>query len=239
MLISEFDSGTEDEAVVVKDDVEQEDRVIDGDHPAGEDDDEVEDSSQIVSVKPEDAIGEEKIEEEGIELQEEKLDTITDFSDTPEDAISSTEIVVRESLIPAVLPLYGKSRKRINIKKVAQTRRSIRKRWIHEVQSRRKQRRFRSIVATTVVASLMFVIFLPLGTGLAAYSTYNSIRNVALDGVNHLLAVKTLLPISKSDPTAALDANKLQQAQLEFSSAESDFVQLQQLVNRSDVQSAI
>ena len=165
--------------------------------------------------------------------------TITDFSDTPKDAISSTEIVVRENLIPAVLPLYGKSRKRINIKKVAQTRRSIRKRWIHEVQSRRQQRRFRSIVATTVLASLMFVIFLPLGTGLAAYSTYNSIRNVALDGVNHLLAVKTLLPISKSDPTAALDAKKLQQAQLEFSAAESDFVQLQQLVNRSDVQSAI
>ncbi len=62
------------------------------------------------------------------------------------------------------------------------------------------------MVATAVVASLMFVIFLPLGTGLAAYSTYNSIRNVALDGVNHLLTVKNLLPISKSDPTAALDA---------------------------------
>ena len=242
---SEINSGAEDEEVVVKDDVEQEERVVDGDHSAGEDDEELEDSSQTASVEPEDAVGEEEIEEEGIELQEEKLDasseehTITDFSDTPEDAISSTEIVVRESLIPAVLPLYGKSRKRINIKKVAQTRRSIHKRWIHEVQSRRKQRRFRSIVATTVLASLMFVILLPLGTGLAAYSTYNSIRNVALDGVNHLLAVKTLLPISKSDPTAALDANKLQQAQLEFSSAESDFVQLQQLVNRSDVQSAI
>ncbi|HYT36759.1 MAG TPA: DUF4012 domain-containing protein, partial [Ktedonobacteraceae bacterium] len=117
--------------------------------------------------------------------------------------------------------------------------RSIRKRWIQDVQTRRKQRRLRSIVATTVVASLMFVIFLPLGTGLAAYSTYNSIRSVALDGVNHLLTVKNLLPISKSDPTAALDAQKLQQAQSEFSSAESDFVQLQQLVNRSDVQSAI
>ena len=242
---SEIDSGAEEEAVVVKDDVEQEERVIDGDHPTGEDDEELEDSSQTVPVEHKDAVGEEEIEEEGTVLQEEKLDasseehTITDFSDAPEDAISSTEIVVRESLIPAVLPLYGKNRKRINIKKIAQTRRSIRKRWIHEVQSRRKQRRFRSIVATTVVASLMFVIFLPLGTGLAAYSTYNSIRNVALDGVNHLLAVKTLLPISKSDPTAALDANKLQQAQLEFSSAESDFVQLQQLVNRSDVQSAI
>ena len=119
---SEIDSGAEEEAVVVKDDVEQEERVIDGDHPAGE---EVVDSSQSELVEPEDAVGEEEIEEEGRDLQEEKLDasseehTITDFSDAPEDAISSTEIVVRESLIPAVLPLYGKSRKRINIKKVA------------------------------------------------------------------------------------------------------------------------
>ena len=245
LINSEIDKGEEDEEAVVKDDVESEERVIGGDDPSGEDDEEGEDSSQTVSVGPENAICEEEIEEEGTRLQEEKLDaggdepTITNFSDPPEDTISSTEMVVRESLIPAILPLYGKGRKRIDIKKVAQTRRSIRKRWIHEVQSRRQQRQFRSIVATTVVASLMFVVFLPLGTGLAAYSTYNSIRNVALDGVDHLLAVKTLLPISKSDPTAALDAKKLQQAQLEFSAAESDFVQLQQLVNRSDVQSAI
>jgi hypothetical protein len=152
---------------------------------------------------------------------------------------SRTQVVVRESLIPAVLPLHGKRQKRVDVKKVAHTRRSIHKRWIRDVQNRRRRRRFRSIVATVVVAALMFVIFLPLGTGLAAYSTYNSIRSVALDGVNHLLTVKNLLPISKSDPTAALDAPKLQQAQSEFSKAESDFIQLQQLVQRSDVQSAI
>jgi len=174
-----------------------------------------------------------------VAISTEKDTAITEFTDAPIPDTSRTQVVVRENLVPAVLPLYGMGRKRINIKKVAQTRRSMRKRWIQDVQNRRKQRRFRSIVATTVVASLMFVIFLPLGTGLAAYSTYNSIRNVALDGVNHLLTVKNLLPISKSDPTAALDAQKLQQAQSEFSSAESDFVQLQQLVNRSDVQSAI
>jgi hypothetical protein len=152
---------------------------------------------------------------------------------------SRTQIVVRESLIPAVLPLYGKGRKRVDVKKVAHKRRSMHKRWIREVQNRRRQRRFRSIVATVVVAALLFVIFLPLGSGLAAYSTYNSIKNVALDGVNHLLTVKDLLPISKSDPFASLDAQKLQQAQNEFSMAEGDFLQLQQLVNRSDVQSAI
>ena len=94
-------------------------------------------------------------------------------------------------------------------------------------------------MATAMVTALLFVIFLPLGTGLAAYSTFNSIRSVALDGVNHLLTVKNLLPISKSDPLAALDAQKLQQAQGEFSKAESDFIQLQQLVNRADIQSVI
>lgn len=152
---------------------------------------------------------------------------------------SRTQVVVRESLIPAVLPLFGKGRKRFDIKKVAHVRRSIRNRWIREVQQRRKQRRFRSIMATAMVTALLFVIFLPLGTGLAAYSTFNSIRSVALDGVNHLLTVKNLLPISKSDPLAALDAQKLQQAQGEFSKAESDFIQLQQLVNRADIQSVI
>jgi len=152
---------------------------------------------------------------------------------------SRTQVVVRESLIPAVLPLFGKGRKRIDIKKVAHVRRSIRNRWIREVQERRKQRRFRSVMATAMVTALLFVIFLPLGTGLAAYSTFNSIRSVALDGVNHLLTVKNLLPISKSDPLAALDAQKLQQAQGEFGKAESDFIQLQQLVNRADIQSVI
>ena len=37
---SEINSGAEDEEVVVKDDVEQEERVVDGDHSAGEDDEE-------------------------------------------------------------------------------------------------------------------------------------------------------------------------------------------------------
>jgi hypothetical protein len=209
------------------------------DTSATEADEEVEDSSRA-EVEPV-----ELTFEEDRDTLEDKSDAsrdghaLTGFSDAPEAGTSRTQIVVRENLIPAILPLYGKGRKRIHLIKIAQTRRSIRKRWIQDVQSRRKQRRFRSIVATAVVASLMFVIFLPLGTGLAAFSTYNSIRNVALDGVNHLLTVKNLLPISKSDPTAALDAKKLEQAQSEFSNAESDFLQLQQLVNRSDVQSAI
>jgi Protein of unknown function (DUF4012) len=234
----------EEQEVGVKGDSELEEAVAQQDTSANEHEKEVEDLSELPNLGPvESTVEEETLE--GIDANEEKLTAsnndiaITEFFDAPIPGSSRTQVVVRENLIPAVLPLYGKGRKRVNVKKVVQIRRSIHKRWIRDVQYRRKQRRFRSLVATTVVASLMFVIFLPLGTGLAAYSTYNSIRNVALDGVNHLLTVKNLLPISKSDPTAALDAQKLQQAQIEFSMAESDFVQLQQLVNRSDVQSAI
>ena len=242
--VSESVAAEEDEGEVVAGNVELEEGVVKGDTSSNVEEEEVEDSIKLANIEPVDAVVEDEIVEDR-DASEEKLDAsnddnaLTEFPDAPIPDTSRTQIVVRENLIPTVLPLYGKGRKRINIKKIAQTRRSMCKRWIQDVQNRRKQRRFRSIVATTVVASLMFVIFLPLGTGLAAYSTYNSIRNVALDGVNHLLTVKNLLPISKSDPTAALDAQKLQQAQSEFSSAESDFVQLQQLVNRSDVQSAI
>ncbi len=230
--------------VGVKGDSKLEEAVAQQDTSANEHEEEVEDLSELPKLGLVESTVKEKTVE-GIDSNEEKSDVsdndiaITEFSDAPVPDSSRTQLIVRENLIPAVLPLFGRGRKRINVKKVAQTRRSIRKRWIQDVQYRRRQRRFHSIVATTVVASLMFVIFLPLGTGLAAYSTYNSIRSVALDGVNHLLTVKNLLPISKSDPTAALDAQKLQQAQYEFGKAESDFVQLQQLVNRSDVQSAI
>lgn len=152
---------------------------------------------------------------------------------------SRMQVIVRESFIPAVLPLYGKGKKRVDIKKIAQTRRSIHKRWISNVKTQRRQRRFYSIVSTAVVVALLIVIFIPVGTGLAAYSAYNSIRGVALDGVSNLLDVKSLFPISKSDPLAALDAGKLQQAQRDLNNAESDFLQLQQLVNRPDIQSAI
>ncbi len=152
---------------------------------------------------------------------------------------SGRQIIIREDLLPAVLPLYGKRKKRVDIKKIAQTRRSIRKRWIRDVQNKRRQKRFHRIATTVVLSALLVLVLMPLGTGLAAYNAYNTIRNVALDGVNHLLAVKSLLPVSKSDPLAALDTGKLQQAQRELSKAESDFLQLQQLVNRPDMQSAI
>src|SRR5205814_7579684 len=79
-------------------------------------------------------------------------------------------------------------------------------------------------------------IVLPLGLGLVAYSVYNTVSNTAHSGINHLLAVKALLPADKNDLFAALDAKKLQSAQTELKSAENDFIQLGQLVNRSDIE---
>src|SRR5258707_10903890 len=152
---------------------------------------------------------------------------------------SNAQLIVRPNLMPTVLPLYGKGRKRVDVKKLARTRRSVRKRWIHDMQDERRRKRFHRLVSTSVVAALLVLVLLPLGTGLAAYSAYNSIRGVALDGVNYLLTVKNLIPVSKSDPTAALDPHKLLQARSDLSKAQSDFLQLQQLVNRPDVHSAV
>jgi len=80
---------------------------------------------------------------------------------------------------------------------------------------------------------------MPVGVGLAAYSVYSNIRGLANDGVDRLLHVKSMLNVDKSNPAAALNPTKLQQAQDDFDKAESDFIELQQLVHRSDVQNAI
>jgi len=177
------------------------------------------------------------VEAETLDLAAGEMATIAAENELP--GKSDAQLIVRPNLIPAVLPLYGKGRKRVDVKKLARTRRSVRKRWIHVMQDERKRKRFHRLVSTGVVAALLVLVLLPLGTGLAAYSAYNSIRGVALDGVNHLLTVKNLIPMSKSDPTAVLDPQKLLQARSDLSKAQSDFLQLQQLVNRPDIHSAI
>ncbi|HZU66759.1 MAG TPA: DUF4012 domain-containing protein [Ktedonobacteraceae bacterium] len=117
--------------------------------------------------------------------------------------------------------------------------RRIRKRRMRSERLQRVRRRQAAILSGAVAAAMLMVLLIPVGTGLAAYSTYAHIRGVALDGVNNLLAVKDLLPISKSDPTAALNAAKLHQAQKDLTQAGSDFLELQQLVNRSDIASLV
>jgi len=102
-----------------------------------------------------------------------------------------------------------------------------------------KRRRLRTILATSMIVALLVVVALPAALGLAAYSAYTNVRGVAMDGVDRLLKVKTILAVSKSDPLAALNVAKLQQAQVEFKGAESDFLQLQQLLSRPGIQSTV
>jgi len=120
--------------------------------------------------------------------------------------------------------------------KTGPQRRLVRKRRIHDilVQTRQRQGLYRAL-SLALVALVLLSVLVPLGTGLAAYSVYTNVRGIALDGVKHLLNVENLLPISKSDPMAALDVKKLQQAQNEFKLAQDDFVQLQAMTNRADV----
>lgn len=149
------------------------------------------------------------------------------------------QLVVQQPMVPTALPLYAKQGYGTPVRKLAQTRRSIHRRWIRQSRNQRRQRRFRVLMSGVVVAAMLIGLLVPIGTALAAYGTYNTIRGVALDGVNHLLDVKSLFPASKSDLLGALNAPKLEQAQSDFRKAESDFLQLQQLVTRPDIQSAI
>jgi len=143
-------------------------------------------------------------------------------------------LIVRGQLLPApvekrFIPLTRKT-------VIAQ--RSIRRHWVRSGERARK-RSVHRMVGLVVVAVILLSLLIPIGMGIAAYSAYTSIKGVALDGVDQLMNVKTLLPVSKSDPLAALDPNKLQQANLELSRAQGDFLKLQQLADRPDIQNAI
>ncbi len=145
-------------------------------------------------------------------------------------------LVVRGQLLPA--PLSKVSKERITGKRPVVAQRSVRKRWVRSVE-RTRRRRSRRMISLVVIAVIFLSLLIPIGAGIAAYSAYNSIKGIALDGVGHLLDIKALLPVSKSNPLAVLNPKKLQQANIEFSQAEGDFLQLQQLVDRQDIQNAI
>jgi Protein of unknown function (DUF4012) len=143
------------------------------------------------------------------------------------------------ALAPLMLPVPSRKQEYFAFTKKTAQRRLILKHWQREAQGKQKQRHLQRMLVLAVLAALVLFVLVPAGAGLAAYSAYNQISAVAHDGVNHLLKVKSLLNVSKTDPTAALNETKLKQSQLEFTAAESDFVELQQLVGRPDVQWAI
>ena len=94
-------------------------------------------------------------------------------------------------------------------------------------------------MSIVVAAFILLAMLVPIGAGIVAYGAYTSIRGMALDGVDHLMNVKSLLAVAKSDPAAVLNVQQLQRAGAELSSGEGDFLQLQSLINRPEVQNAI
>ncbi|HLL78283.1 MAG TPA: DUF4012 domain-containing protein, partial [Ktedonobacteraceae bacterium] len=104
---------------------------------------------------------------------------------------------------------------------------------------RARQRRMHRMIAGVVAIALLVSLAIPLVAGLLAYNTYNSIRGEALDGVSHLMSLKALLSAAKSDPTAVLTPQKLQQVRTELGLAQGDFLQLQQLVAQPGIQDTV
>jgi hypothetical protein len=143
------------------------------------------------------------------------------------------------STVPSpVLPSPSKKQADIAHKKKLVRQQIIRKRWQQEARAKRRGP-FRQMLISCVLA--VVVLFLPVlaGTGLATYNVYNHTNALAHDSINRLLKVKSILNISKADPIAALNANKLRQAQVEFEAAESDFLQLQQLLGQPYMQETL
>jgi hypothetical protein len=152
---------------------------------------------------------------------------------------SKAEVLDAIDLTTAVAPFCPEGRYHISFKKGVQQRRLVRKRRVRDERQQRQQKRWRRIFSISLVAAILLTIVMPVGIGLAAYNVYSHVRGLAADGVDRLLDVKNVLSVAKSNPMAALNATKLQHAQDDFNKAESDFIELQQLVNRSDVQNAI
>ena len=134
---------------------------------------------------------------------------------------------------------HREDRRSKDVSRLVNQRRKVRKHWLHITSTHKRLRLRYRIISIVLVAIILLAAFVPVGVGLAAYSVYTNVRAITLDGVNHLLTVKALLPVSKNDPMAALDPQHLQQAQEEFRKAEVDFIELQQLVDRSDIQSLV
>lgn len=122
---------------------------------------------------------------------------------------------------------------------ITHPRRLVRKRQARTNQKLGMRVRLHRGMAIFLITMLFLGIVTPLGIGLVAYNVYTHASGLAHSGINHLLNVKTLLPVSKRDPMAVLDTHKLQQAQHEFQRAENDFVQLQQVANQADIQTAM
>src|SRR5581483_10097355 len=115
---------------------------------------------------------------------------------------------------------------------------SILRRWGMQ-DRRRKHQRLVRIISAAVIAAILVGLVIPLCIGLVGLNTYNNIKGVASDGVDNLLALQTLIPANKNDITSILNAQKLTTAKDQLDKAQGDFLQLQGLIGRPDIQSLL
>ncbi len=200
---------------------------------------ESEPESDTAAEHPEEAVEQPAAPELAVErLGSEEGETGADDEDEP----SAGTVIIADT--PGTLaarpePVMVRAGRRSTLpRRGIEQRRYVYRHWQREAQQQ-KRKRLRAILATSLIAALLILVALPAALGLAAYSAYSNVRGVAMDGVDRLLKVKTILSVAKSDPLAALDVTKLQQAQAEFKGAESDFVQLEQLLNRPGIQATV
>src|SRR5207249_6794088 len=115
---------------------------------------------------------------------------------------------VEADTLPLMQRIYGKHRtyQTYNAPRKPTQGRLVRRRWQRDTSGQRRQKNLRRILSLAIVAAMLLFVLVPAGVGLAAYGAYNNLSTLTHDGVNHLLKVKTILNVSKDDPTAALDA---------------------------------
>ncbi|HET8845298.1 MAG TPA: DUF4012 domain-containing protein, partial [Ktedonobacteraceae bacterium] len=154
-----------------------------------------------------------------------------------EHSRNSRQLAAAQALVAPIQSLIEGGRYRLTGKR-AVIKHSVVRRWTRQIKKQR-HRKWVQIISAIVIVAVLVVISLPLIAGLIGYNAYNNIKAVAEDGVTNLMAIKSLLPADKSDITSVLDVKKLASAKTSLGKAQGDFLQLQEMVNRSDIESLL
>ncbi|MBE3558262.1 MAG: DUF4012 domain-containing protein [Ktedonobacteraceae bacterium] len=190
-------------------------------------------------TEPQEQTGEAQ-EEETSQEQLDELQTEDVLQKTGSEAQMQSAPRGSVDTVPALSPLPpARERRSGNLQQSKRQRRLVRQRIERIDRAKKRHTRIRYLVTLALLTSLLLGLLLPLGIAWQAYNFYNDVLATARDGISQLTAVKDLLGAARSDPFSALDRAKLERARDSFKRAEADFVQLQQLVERADVQNLV
>ncbi len=89
------------------------------------------------------------------------------------------------------------------------------------------------IIIAIVLVSALLVIAIP--SSVLAYSTYSSVKSLALDGVRHLEAIKSKLPAGNADFGKLFDSATIAALQPDIQAAQNDFTRLNDELNQSPI----